>query len=127
MSVPTMLAIPKSLFINLGLKSAENIFYQLTPEELISQAVSKGEGVLSDTGALVIDTDKFTGRSPKDRFIVRDKLTETTIDWNEFNMPVKEEIFDRLYNKMMDYLTDKKIWVRDCYACDFYDLTKQNL
>ncbi len=117
MSVPTMLAIPKSSFINLGLKSAENIFYQLSPEELINQAISKGEGVLSDTGALVIDTGKFTGRSPKDRFIVRSKLTETIIDWNEFNIPVEEEIFDRLYNKMMDYLSDKKVWIRDCYAC----------
>ena len=93
MSVPTMLAIPKNLFINLGLKSAENIFYQLSPEELIRQAVSKGEGVLSDTGALVIDTGEFTGRSPKDRFIVKDELTNNTIDWNEFNIPIRRKIF----------------------------------
>ncbi len=117
MSVPTMLAIPKSLFINLGLKSAENIFYQLSSEELISHAVSKGEGVLSDAGALVIDTGEFTGRSPKDRFIVKDELTINNIDWNEFNIPIEEKYFDRLYKKMMDYLRDKKLWVRDCYAC----------
>ena len=117
MSVPTMLAIPKGLIFNLELKSAENIFYQLSPEELINQAVSKGEGVLSDTGALVIDTGEFTGRSPKDRFIVRDKLTDNTIDWNEFNIPIEEEIFEGLYHKMMDYLGDKKLWIRDCYAC----------
>lgn len=112
-----MLAIPKGLIFNLELKSAENIFYQLSPEELINQAVSKGEGVLSDTGALVIDTGEFTGRSPKDRFIVRDKLTDNTIDWNEFNIPIEEEIFEGLYHKMMDYLGDKKLWIRDCYAC----------
>ena len=117
MSVPTMLAIPKSLIFNLGLKSAENIFYQLSPEELINQAVSKGEGVLSDTGALVIDTGAFTGRSPKDRFIVKDKLTADTIDWNDFNIPIEEEYFEKLYKKMMDYLSDKKLWIRDCYAC----------
>ncbi|HEY5405543.1 MAG TPA: phosphoenolpyruvate carboxykinase (ATP) [Ginsengibacter sp.] len=117
MSVPTMLTIPKSLFINLGLKSAENIFYQLSPEELIRQSVSKGEGVLSDAGALIIDTGEFTGRSPKDRFIVKDQVTDKTIDWNEFNLPIEEKYFDRLYKKMMDYLSDKKLWVRDCYAC----------
>ena len=117
MSVPTMLAVPRGLFINLGLKSAENIFYQLPPEELISQSVSKGEGILSDTGALVIDTGEFTGRSPKDRFIVKDELTANTIDWNEFNIPIEEKYFDRLYKQMTDYLSDKKLWVRDCYAC----------
>jgi phosphoenolpyruvate carboxykinase (ATP) len=117
MSVPTMLVIPKNLLLNIGLKSAENIFYQLSPEELINQAVEKGEGVVSDTGALVIDTGEFTGRSPKDRFIVKDTLTASTINWNEFNLPIEEKYFDRLYQKMMDYLTDKKLWVRDCYAC----------
>jgi phosphoenolpyruvate carboxykinase (ATP) len=117
MSVPTMLAIPKELLFNLGLKSAENIFYQLPPEDLISQAVAKGEGVLSDTGALVIDTSEFTGRSPKDRFIVKDSLTVDSINWNEFNIPIDEKYFDLLYQKIMDYLSDKKLWIRDCYAC----------
>jgi len=117
MSVPKMLAIPKSILFNLGLKSAENIFYQLTPEDLIRQAVAKGEGVLSDTGALVIDTSEFTGRSPKDRFIVKDSLTVDSINWNEFNIPIDEKYFDLLYQKIMDYLSDKKLWIRDCYAC----------
>lgn len=117
MSVPTMLALPKKMLFNLGLKFAENIYYQLPPEELIKQAVEKGEGVLSDTGALVIDTGEFTGRSPKDRFIVKDDLTTGTIDWNDFNLPIEEKYFDLLYKKMTDYLKDKKIWVRDCYAC----------
>lgn len=112
-----MLDIPKGLLFNLGLKSAENIFYQLTPEELISQAVAKGEGVLSDTGALVIDTGEFTGRSPKDRFIVKDALTGDSINWNEFNIPIDEKYFELLYRKMMDFLSDKKLWIRDCYAC----------
>jgi phosphoenolpyruvate carboxykinase (ATP) len=117
MSVPTMLAIPKDVLFNLGLKSAENIFYQLPPEDLISQAVAKGEGVLSDTGALVIDTSEFTGRSPKDRFIVKDQLTVDSINWNEFNIPIDEKYFDLLYLKIMNFLSDKKLWIRDCYAC----------
>ncbi len=117
MSVPTMLAIPRAVLFKIGLKSAENIFYQLSPEELISQSVAKGEGVLSDTGALVIDTGEFTGRSPKDRFIVKDALTADTINWNEFNIPIEEKYFDLLYRKMMNFLSTKKLWIRDCYAC----------
>src|SRR5674476_1529010 len=98
MSVPSRFAIPKNMLLNIGLKSAENIFYQLSPDELIKQSVEKGEGVLSDTGALVIDTGEFTGRSPKDKFIVKDKSTASTINWNEFNLPIEEKYFDRLYN-----------------------------
>src|SRR5258708_21585889 len=117
MSVPTILAIPKNILFNLGLKSAENIFYQLPPEELISHAVVMGEGILSDTGALVIDTGEFTGRSPKDRFIVKDPLTADSINWNEFNIPIAEKYFDVLYQKMIGFLRNKKLWIRDCYAC----------
>lgn len=117
MSIPTLFSLPKDLLFNLGLKSAENIYYQLSPEELINQSVEKGEGVLSDSGALVIDTGEFTGRSPEDKFIVKDKITASTIDWNKFNLPIEEKYFDRLYNKMMAYLSDKKLWIRDCYAC----------
>ena len=117
MSIPTLFSLPKNLLFNLGLKSAENIYYQLSPEELISQSVEKGEGVLSDTGALVIDTGEFTGRSPKDKFIVKDQLTISSIDWNEISIPIEEKFFDRLYNKMIDFLNNKKLWIRDCYAC----------
>lgn len=117
MSVPTMLDFPKKILFNLGLKNAANVFYQLPPEELIKQAIEKGEGILSNTGAMVIDTGEFTGRSPKDRFIVKDKLTIDTIDWNDFNIPIEEHYFDSLYRKVMNFLDNKKIWVRDCYAC----------
>ena len=79
MSVPTMLAIPKNALVNLGLSIAENIHYQLSPAELTEQTVQRGEGVLNDTGALLINTGKFTGRSPKDKFTVKDELTEKTV------------------------------------------------
>ncbi len=117
MSIPTMFAIPGKMLFNLGLKFAENIFYQLPPEDLINQSVAKGEGILNDTGALVIDTGEFTGRSPEDKFTVKDEITASTIDWNKFNLPIEEKYFDLLYSKMLDYLSDKKLWIRDCYAC----------
>jgi phosphoenolpyruvate carboxykinase (ATP) len=68
MSVPTMIAVPKKALINAGLKIGDNVHYQLAPDELTQQTISRGEGVLNNTGALVIKTGKFTGRSPKDRY-----------------------------------------------------------
>ena len=117
MSVPTMLTVPKNALINLGLSVGDNIHYQLCPEELTQQTVQRGEGVLNDTGALLINTGKFTGRSPKDKFAVIDDLTRDTVHWNEFNIPIGEQYFFLLRDKMLAYLADKEIWVRDCYAC----------
>jgi len=112
-----MPAVPKNALINLGLQMTAGIHFQLSPEELVAQTLQLGQGVLNDTGALVVKTGTFTGRSPKDRFIVKDNLTENTVNWNDFNIPLEPKYFDRLYSKMMDYLADKEMWVRDCYAC----------
>ena len=117
MSVPTMLTMPKNLLHSLGLTSAENTFYQLSPDELVKQSLERKEGVLNDTGALVIKTGKFTGRSPKDKFTVKDSITADTVDWNNFNLPIEEKYFDGLYQKMISHLQSKQIWIRDCYAC----------
>jgi phosphoenolpyruvate carboxykinase (ATP) len=117
MSVPTTIALPRTELLNLGLHLGDNIHYQLSPDELAAQAVARGEGVYNDTGALVIKTGEFTGRSPKDKFTVQDETTANTVHWNEFNIPMQPEHFEQLYSKMMDYLGDKELWVRDCYAC----------
>src|SRR5437868_12016193 len=107
MPVPTMLAVPKIALKTLGLQTSENIHYQLSPDKLTKQAVQRGEGVLNDTGALIINTGKFTGRSPKDKFTVKDALTENSIHWNDFNIPFEEKYFFQLKEKMLAYLADK--------------------
>ncbi|MDB5199187.1 MAG: pckA [Chitinophagaceae bacterium] len=117
MPVPTMISLQKNALIYIGIKPTENIHYQLSPGELAEQTIARKEGVLNDTGALVISTGEFTGRSPKDKFIVKDDLTSETVNWNEFNTPIEEKYFDQLYKKMLDHLNQKEIWVRDCYAC----------
>jgi phosphoenolpyruvate carboxykinase (ATP) len=104
-------------YINNRIANSEDMHYQLLPEDLIRQATEKGEGVLNDTGALVISTGEFTGRSPKDRFILKDDLTTATIDWNDFNQPIEGKYFDGLLKKMMQYIKGKKLWVRDCMVC----------
>jgi len=107
----------KNLFTK-ELYSTEKIRYQLTSEELIADTLNLGEGRLNDTGALVIKTGEFTGRSPKDKFIVKDSITENIINWNEFNIPIESKYFDIIYKKVMDHLNETSdIWVRDCYAC----------
>ena len=93
-----------------------NIYWQLTPTELVEVALQKKEGVLSDQGALVCDTGKFTGRSPKDRFIVKDKETKDTIWWGATNQPFSPEKFDMLYQKMVHFLQKRDLYVRDAYA-----------
>lgn len=117
MSVPTMFAVPKNLLYALRMPSDESVHYQLSPEELTEQCLERNEGKLCDLGALVITTGKFTGRSPKDRFIVKDEITSDAINWNEINQPIDQKYFDQLYKKMMAHLRQKEIWIRDCYAC----------
>jgi phosphoenolpyruvate carboxykinase (ATP) len=88
----------------------------LPPAALVAQALRRGEGVLTDTGALMADTGIFTGRSPKDRFIVRDATTADAVWWGDINIPFAADKFAQLHQKMVAYLTDKEVFVRDAYA-----------
>jgi len=98
--------------------SSRKVHYQLTSNELLADCLNKGQGVLSDTGALVINTGQFTGRSPKDKFILRDEATWNAINWNEFNIPIEPKFFDIIYKRVMNYLDNiSEVWIRDCYAC----------
>src|SRR5690606_4376865 len=96
--------------------ASSTIYLNQDANTLVQQTLDRGQGKLSDTGALCIQTGKFTGRSPKDRFIVRDKFTENTVDWGEINIPIAPEIFDNLLEKMEAFIQDKELWVRRCYA-----------
>ncbi|WP_400192292.1 phosphoenolpyruvate carboxykinase (ATP) [Hymenobacter sp. B81] len=100
----------------LGITQAQEVRLNLTPAELVEEALQNGEGTLTDTGALMADTGKFTGRSPKDRFVVRDANTEDSVWWGDINIPFDADKFDQLHQKMVAYLADKKIYVRDAYA-----------
>ncbi len=101
----------------IGLKNSTNVFWNLTPAELVEDTILLGEGMLSSTGAVAIETGEFTGRSPKDRFIVSDAVTEDAVWWGDINIKFSPEKFDKLYDRVMDYLEDKDIYVRDSYAC----------
>ena len=83
MSVPTI-SISKETLVKLGLKHSESIHYQSTPEELVQDTLRMGEGVLTDSGALAINTGEFTGRSPNDKFTVK-KLHPSNLLKNSYS------------------------------------------
>ena len=95
----------------------DNMRYQMPPIRLHEISLEKGMGKEAASGALAIDTGEFTGRSPMDRFIVKDDITKDEVWWGNINIPFAPEKFDQLYNKMIAFLDDKELFVRDCYAC----------
>lgn len=99
-----------------GIKNAK-VKYQLSSDELQNLTIAKGKGVEASSGALAVNTGEFTGRSPKDRFIVKDDITKNKVWWGDVNIPIESNTFDVLYNKVVDYLSNKEVFVRDSYAC----------
>ncbi|MEO6831474.1 MAG: phosphoenolpyruvate carboxykinase (ATP) [Chitinophagaceae bacterium] len=107
---------PSAKLSDLGLDVAI-AHWNHSSEDLTAKTLELGQGVLNDTGALSVSTGKFTGRSPKDKFTVKDAITEHSVDWGDINIPMTPGTFDALYNKVCAYLKGKEVWVRDSYAC----------
>lgn len=88
-----------------------DVHIDLTMDDLLKHAIARKEGVLSSTGALSVQTGTRTGRSPKDRFIVKDAVTADTVEWGQVNQPVSTEIFNALWQRASAYLSDKEVFV----------------
>lgn len=99
-----------------GIKDAK-AHYQLSSDQLHEETINKGQGTETSFGAITVNTGEFTGRSPKDRFIVKDSITEDKVWWGDINIPFESAAFDKLYDKVVDYLSEKEVYVRDAYAC----------
>lgn len=99
-----------------GIKNAQ-VKYQLSPEQLHDITLEKGQGKESSSGALAVYTGEFTGRSPMDRFIVKDSITEDKVWWGNINIAFDADKFQKLYDKVTNYLSEKEVFVRDSYAC----------
>ncbi|MFN4766366.1 MAG: phosphoenolpyruvate carboxykinase (ATP) [Bacteroidota bacterium] len=100
-----------------GLDGVQNVYWNLGPAELVETALAAGEGQLCNNGALASDTGEFTGRSPKDRFVVKDAITENAVWWGDINIPFESDDFDALYDRVAAYLGGKTVYARDAYAC----------
>lgn len=101
----------------LGLNNAENVFWNLTPAELVEETIVRGQGMLTHTGALAVNTGEFTGRSPKDRFLVYDEKTKDAVWWGDINLKFDPDDFTRLFNRMQAYLSGRDVYVKDAYVC----------
>jgi phosphoenolpyruvate carboxykinase (ATP) len=101
---------------SLSIKTTKKVYRNLPVSELVEKSLEKNMGVLAETGAFVVNTGKYTGRSPKDRFIVMQESIKDKINWGDVNLPIKEEIFDNLYNKVTEYLSNKELYVFDGFA-----------
>ncbi len=91
-------------------------YRNLSPAELVEFALKRGEGKLSNTGAFVVKTGKYTGRSPDDKFVVDSPAVHDEIAWGKVNVPMEEKVFDRIYDKMVAYLQNRELFVFDGYA-----------
>lgn len=101
----------------LTVKEGFTIYRNLTPAELTEHALQNGEGTLADTGAIMVDTGAFTGRDPKNKFFVRDAVTDQAIWWGDVNHATTPEVFAGLKAKMVNWLQSRNLYVMDCYAC----------
>jgi phosphoenolpyruvate carboxykinase (ATP) len=99
-----------------GIQGVGRQHWNASQSVLAEQALARGEGSLSDQGALVFATGKYTGRSPRDKFIVREPSSAAEIDWGEVNQPFEPEAFDALYDRVRDHLRGREVWVQDVFA-----------
>ncbi len=99
-----------------GLTNLETAYWNLDPAQLYEQAMERQEGILAGDGAFVVQTGQFTGRSPKDKYIVREEGTAHTVHWGPVNQPMSEAQFDALYGRMLEFWQDREVFVQDCFA-----------
>jgi len=103
-------------FAQLGIHNVSRSFRDLGAEALIEHAIQRREGLFANDGALVVRTGQFTGRSPKDKFIVRDELTDKTVNWGPVNQPISPQHFDHIYSKVVAFLQGNELFVQNCVA-----------
>jgi phosphoenolpyruvate carboxykinase (ATP) len=101
---------------SLGIKHTGCIYRNLSTPTLVEHALTRGEGQLASNGALCVTTGKYTGRSPKDRFIVADAIATNEVDWNSVNVPISEDQFARLYRQLLSYVQGRDLYIFDGYV-----------
>ena len=101
----------------IGLNNVSKIHRNLNVDNLIDEILKNNEGVISSTGAPIVDTGKFTGRSPKDKYIVDEPSSNSQIWWGQVNQKIDEKVFDELFSKIVDYYNSDQ---NDTYMFDGY-------
>src|SRR5918994_4613328 len=99
-----------------GIDAAGRVHWNPTTALLYAHALARGDGTLAEGGPLVVDTGEHTGRSPNDKFVVREPSTEDRIWWGKVNAELPENAFDGLRDKVTSFLSDQDLYVVDAYA-----------
>ncbi|MEO0580623.1 MAG: phosphoenolpyruvate carboxykinase (ATP) [Bacteroidota bacterium] len=107
---------PKIGLEQVGIRNTGRQYWNLSPTSLIEVSIKRGLGKLAENGALCVNTGEFTGRSPKDKFVVKDENTENAVWWGDVNQPISVEKYELLLGKVQSYVQDKELFIRDLYA-----------
>src|SRR5262245_48920786 len=113
--MPSTTASPDSL-ATLGLDKAPALHRNDPAPTLYEETIRRGLGRIGAGGALVVDTTPYTGRSPKDKFVVRDGTTESQVAWGTVNQPFDAPRFDALYERLRSHLASRELWIQDMRA-----------
>jgi phosphoenolpyruvate carboxykinase (ATP) len=92
-----------------------HVVANLSVAELYERAIAAGEGTIAAEGPMVVRTGTHTGRSPRDKFVVREPWSEAKVWWGDVNHPISEEHYDRLRARLMDYVADRQLYAQDMY------------
>ena len=101
---------------DLGLDGIKQVFHNLSYEEIFKHEVANKEGQITANGTFVVDTGIFTGRSPKDKYFVKQDPSQNYIAWGKINRPISKELFDKLLKKAKNQLSNKNIYIQDAYC-----------
>src|ERR1051326_3892742 len=99
-----------------GIRNFEVAHWNLGTAQLVEKALQRHEGMLANGGAFVVQTGQFTGRSAKDKYIVREPGTETTVEWGPVNQSMEEAVFDQILNRLLQSWEGDELFVHDCFA-----------
>jgi phosphoenolpyruvate carboxykinase (ATP) len=109
-------ATAPDLLHEIGIRNLDAAHWNLSSAQLIEHALRRREGHLAANGALVVRTGQFTGRSPRDKYIVREPGTEASVNWGPVNQPMSEQAFDGMYARLLSYLETHEVFVQDCFG-----------
>jgi phosphoenolpyruvate carboxykinase (ATP) len=101
---------------NHGIRHTDTIFWTLHTPVLYEHAINRREGRIAHLGPLVVRTGQHTGRSPKDKFVVKESSSQDHVAWGKVNQPMSEESFDNLHRRLMAYLQSRELYVQDCFV-----------
>lgn len=99
-----------------GIRNPDKVYWNLSTPLLYEQAIRRREGRLAHLGPLVVRTGQHTGRSPRDKFVVQEEVSQQHVAWGKINQPMDETGFESLHRRLMAYLQGRDLFVQDCYA-----------